>query len=141
MVGIIKLHSNCDIYHTSNEKNLNSVAKFPKYLYKDFKNRYPKEITEVTDLTKAFNPSKEHTLEEMKREVLISVVPRTIPLDLDMVAFCVGCLNVCDLSSNCNRTCFLDDPRSHKIDIMVATEIELDKLWVFSNLLKDSRSL
>lgn len=48
-MGIIKLHSKWDVYHTSNEKNPNNVAKTPKNLYKDFKNRYPKEITELAD--------------------------------------------------------------------------------------------
>lgn len=52
-----------------------------------------------------------------------------------MVSLCASCLTVHGLSSKWKQTCFLNDLRSHKIDI-VATETKLKKLLAFSNLLK-----
>lgn len=54
-----------------------------------------------------------------------------------MVTLSVGCLNVRGLSSMWKHTCFLDVVRSHKIDVMVATETKMDKLQAFSTLLND----
>lgn len=65
MMGIIRPHLKCNIYHPSNAKNPNSIAKIPGGLYKDLKHRYSKEIAELTNILKVVNSSEEPTLEEI----------------------------------------------------------------------------